>query len=447
MENQSKNSSSVLPTVLVITQRPPSVTGLGTAMRIGNWIESLSRNYSVTLLLITTDKTIKEDDLLKYYRDKCKKVSFVSCDANCNEYIILNGFFSKFFTPRLLKSWPGKITNEFSSFKVRKFDVVFVFRLRLFPIWKFLETNLGFIAKKKIIDFDDIESKAAFRDLKLKGISHLGYRDFDDIESKAAFRDLKLKGISHLGYRCYIRQISEIIKLFLVEIFALNYFDKVAVCSSIDQEYLSKFKRINKIKVVPNCVVVPSPQSEFIGEHDSRKIKILFMGALSYYPNDYGLNWLLENVMPLVKKSLAHDNYRIDLDVVGRTPPEWMYTVASKGVFNLFPNVPTVDSFYIKADIVVVPIFQGGGTRIKLLEAFSHKRAVVSTTIGAEGIDLLNGLHLLLADSAVDFADSIYRLAKDPLLRYQLSSHAFKLLCDKYSTESFFNYTNSCLEN
>jgi polysaccharide biosynthesis protein PslH len=98
--------------------------------------------------------------------------------------------------------------------------------------------------------------------------------------------------------------------------------------------------------------------------------------------------------------------------------------------------VDDVAPWYRDTHVVVVPIRAGGGTRIKVLEAFRAARAVVSTSVGVAGIDARDGEHVLIGDSAQQLAQQCARLAADPGLADGLAEQAFRLFMDAYSTEA-----------
>ena len=100
-------------------------------------------------------------------------------------------------------------------------------------------------------------------------------------------------------------------------------------------------------------------------------------------------------------------------------------------------SVPDVSPWYRAADVVVVPVRAGGGTRIKVLEAFAYRRAVVSTTLGCEGISVCDGQHVLLADTARGaWPRSVSDLMRDPELRARLGTQAHALVRARYTLEA-----------
>ncbi|MEZ4500780.1 MAG: glycosyltransferase [Thermomicrobiales bacterium] len=101
--------------------------------------------------------------------------------------------------------------------------------------------------------------------------------------------------------------------------------------------------------------------------------------------------------------------------------------------------VPDLEVIYRDADAVIIPLRAGGGTRIKLLEAAAHRRPVVTTTIGAEGIDVTNGRDCLIADNATDFAAACVRLANDPALAARLGRHGEDLVRSRYTLSAMID--------
>jgi glycosyltransferase involved in cell wall biosynthesis len=98
-------------------------------------------------------------------------------------------------------------------------------------------------------------------------------------------------------------------------------------------------------------------------------------------------------------------------------------------------RVPEIITELARADLVVVPVRYGSGTRIKILEAFRHRIPVVSTTLGAEGLGVEDGVHLLIADSVPAFVDACVRLLGDSKLREAITSSAFHLYAERFRSE------------
>jgi len=130
---------------------------------------------------------------------------------------------------------------------------------------------------------------------------------------------------------------------------------------------------------------------------------------------------------------------------VGKNPTSWMKEINQVDSISVYGNVDSVSPFYESATIVICPIFQGGGTRIKILEAFAHTRAVVSTTLGAEGIDVMDNESIMLANTASEFVAAITELIEDRVKLAAVEEKAFDLFIDKYSFKSFMKHVSKLI--
>lgn len=181
--------------------------------------------------------------------------------------------------------------------------------------------------------------------------------------------------------------------------------DVVFVTSEVERAFLSGLAGVDAVEV-PNGVdaaaFVPMPD---VAEEDD---VLLFVGPLTSQANDQALRWFCREVLPI----LARDVPGVRVDVVGAPAGErWPERV------RLLGRVDDVRPHLARAPVSISPIRVGSGTRYKILEALSMERAVVSTAIGAEGLGVRDGEHLLLADDAERFAAACARALRDPALR------------------------------
>jgi glycosyltransferase involved in cell wall biosynthesis len=151
----------------------------------------------------------------------------------------------------------------------------------------------------------------------------------------------------------------------------------------------------------------------------------LFVGNLDYYPNGDAVRWFAREVLPALQER-APASFRVVVVGNGDTPPKLEHAGA----------VADVGPCYAAADVAIVPLRAGGGTRIKILEAFAHGVPVVSTPIGAEGLEAAGGEHLLLGGDAEAFARGCAELMASPELRRGLAERALRLVRDSYSLDA-----------
>lgn len=150
---------------------------------------------------------------------------------------------------------------------------------------------------------------------------------------------------------------------------------------------------------------------------------VMFMGSMDWYANVDGVKWFAEAVWPLVQKEIPQARFQ----VVGRKPPAEIQALATSGSnIEVTGTVPDVRPYLRGADVIVVPLRIGGGTRLKIYEAMAAEVPVVSTTIGAEGLDVKHGRHVLLADSAEDTAAQVLHVLRNQEAGASLAHHALE---------------------
>jgi glycosyltransferase involved in cell wall biosynthesis len=149
---------------------------------------------------------------------------------------------------------------------------------------------------------------------------------------------------------------------------------------------------------------------------------VVFTGAMRHAPNADAARWYVEQVQPRVACGVPDAS----LAIVGADPPADVLALRSDAV-RVTERVDDVRPYLAEASVAVVPLRAGGGTRLKILEAFAAGVPVVSTRLGAEGLDTVDGIHLLLADNAEDFAAAVVRVLRDHVLAERLVANAREL--------------------
>ena len=210
-------------------------------------------------------------------------------------------------------------------------------------------------------------------------------------------------------------------------------------CSEKDRTgFVGNGGRSNAL-VVPNIYANKSFDGYDFGDGFQNGNILLFVGALGYGLNVRGLKWFIESIFPDFKK--RHPDAR--LLVVGRSPDAEIERLCEhEDAIELHPDVLDVKEYYKKCKAVIVPLLAGGGTRIKILEAALANRPVLSTPVGAEGLDLVEGRDLLLFGNAQEFSAQYDRLLEKD--RYHsLIRHARHIVLTMYSALEF----NRAVEN
>jgi polysaccharide biosynthesis protein PslH len=209
---------------------------------------------------------------------------------------------------------------------------------------------------------------------------------------------------------------------------AVRRFRHVIAVSENDRELMSAMTDASRITVVPTGVDVKKYSSEGEGARSSGEGKsrdsglVVFLGSMDWEPNVDGVEYFCRDVWPTVLEAVPSARFR----VVGRDPHPRVRRLASETI-EVTGTVPSVVEHLREAAVVVVPLRVGGGTRLKIFEAMATGKAVVSTTVGAEGLDVTDGEDILLADDAGAFAGSLIGLLRDDARREALGRAAAAL--------------------
>jgi len=203
---------------------------------------------------------------------------------------------------------------------------------------------------------------------------------------------------------------------------ASSRFDGVLAVSEEDARIFKEEMQLsNVLGVVPTGVDLDYFQS--VPKTTSAVPTVVFMGSMDWYANVDGVKWFVEAVWPLVQRQMPQARFV----VVGRKPPAEIAALAMSGRnIEVTGTVPDVRPFLRGADVIVVPLRIGGGTRLKIYEAMAAEVPVVSTRIGAEGLNVQDGRHVLLADSAEDTAAQVVKVLGTPALGAELAQHALE---------------------
>jgi len=199
--------------------------------------------------------------------------------------------------------------------------------------------------------------------------------------------------------------------------------ERVVVCSELDQDRAG----------VANAVVVRNgaeqPADPVVDRTALRGDvpTFLFVGALDYEPNTEAVEWLVREVLPALRARVP--DARVRIVGRGRDRVEWVASV--EGV-DLVGAVLDLEVELRRADVSVVPIRVGAGTRLKVVEALAHRLPLVTTTVGCEGIELTDGLEARIEDDAESFAAACAELATDGALRQRLADAGAALFARRY---------------
>ncbi len=221
-------------------------------------------------------------------------------------------------------------------------------------------------------------------------------------------------------------------KLRREEIALARRVDRVAVTSERDAAMFEQLVPGCRPAVIPNGVdcralapLSPPPEDR----------ALLFFGALDYYPNSDGVLAFYRDVWP----ALSDQYPDLSLKIVGRQPPAAIRALADAPGVTVTGFVEDIREAIAGAAVVIVPLRAGSGTRLKVLEAMAMGRPVVSTSLGVEGLDVVDGQHLIVADRPGDFVDAVERILDDPQLAARIGAEGRKLVQAAYNWTTIAN--------
>ena len=206
---------------------------------------------------------------------------------------------------------------------------------------------------------------------------------------------------------------------------ALAWVDGAVAVSDPDRTRLAEWTRELPIAVVPNGVDLnyfsPMPQPEL-------RWNLVFTGSMDWRPNQDAIRYFVRKIWPLLRSAQP----KVKCTFVGRNPPASIQSLAEVPGVHITGTVDDVRPYIEGAAVYVVPLRIGGGSRLKILEAMAMGRAVVSTTLGAEGLDVVHNRHIVLADGPHAFAEAVLKLMADPGRCQELGIHGRRLVEQHY---------------
>jgi polysaccharide biosynthesis protein PslH len=212
----------------------------------------------------------------------------------------------------------------------------------------------------------------------------------------------------------------EAAKMLRFESRALAKFDHIVAVSEHDRRQFLEMEPTCNVSVVPTGV--DTQKYAIVSSVDTSVPRIVFTGSMDWEPNIDAVIYFCRDIFPRIRAEFPNTIFQ----VVGRDPHPRVRQLASESI-QVTGTVPSVKKYLHDATVVVVPLRAGGGTRLKIFEAMAMGRAVVSTSIGAEGLDVTSGSDVVLADNAGAFADAVILLLRNPIRRRQYEQAAATL--------------------
>lgn len=202
-------------------------------------------------------------------------------------------------------------------------------------------------------------------------------------------------------------------------------FDVVTCTSDIDADKFLQYCSENRVEIIPNGVDVAHFSPETISQDLAH---LIYIGSMDWFPNEDAVTYFAEEILPLIQKSVPD----VKFTIVGGNPSKQVQQLANEEGIEVTGRVPEIKPYFAEATIFIVPLRIGSGTRLKILEALAMGKAVVSTTVGAEGLSFQNREEIIIADEPAVFAEEVIRLLTIPALRKDIGQNGRKRVEQDY---------------
>jgi sugar transferase (PEP-CTERM/EpsH1 system associated) len=386
--------------ILIIAHKMPYPPRGGATLRNFNLMKECSKNNEIHLLTFTQEPYLRDPEKLRESIEYLKKY--------CSEVKVF------------------KIPSDYN--RLYWYLLLFLNLLSIDPysVWKFWSPAMTKAIKKhmKNHDFDLIEigciSLIKYARLA-PGLPRLMIHH--NLESQLLFRRSKISR----NWLAKIYLALQAYKLRRLEKIACRTFDYHTTVSELDKKVLLEISSNINVAVVDNGTDTDyfKPMNVSL-EEDT----LVFAGSMSWYPNADAMIFFVKEIWPLIKKKIPD----IKLNLIGSQPPAELIELCQiePGV-NLLGFVEDVRTYIAKSSVYVVPIRVGGGTRLKILDAMAMGKAIISSSIGCEGIEVRDGENIVIADDPEKFAEKIIQLLRNKSLRNRLEIAARETAVKYYS--------------
>jgi len=219
-------------------------------------------------------------------------------------------------------------------------------------------------------------------------------------------------------------------KMIRFEKYFLNKSEHVLTVSEADRDFFSDFIDRSKMTVISTGVDTDYFRPDSGKEQPN---SLVFTGSMDWMPNEDGVLYFLRSILPLIRREIPE----VSFTIVGRKPSEKLrVAAASEPGVHVTGTVDDIRPYVREGLVYVVPLRIGSGTRLKIFEAMAMGKAIVSTTLGAEGLPICDGGDISIADSPEEFSRKVCLLLRDPEERRRLGSAARQLVEQHYSWSS-----------
>lgn len=381
--------------ILMLCNKSPYPAGEGGPMAMNSIVKGLiGAGHNVKILAVNSEKYhIKEEDIPKSYK-KETNIELVDVDLSIKPIAAFKNLFTdrSYHVERFISdNFKNKLIE---ILKKNKYDIV---QLEMIYMAPYIETIR--------------EHSDATIVLRAHNVEHLIW---ERIAKKTKF-PLKRWYINHL-----VRTLRK---------YEMNVINKVDGIAAITYRDAAFFRGETAVPVID--IPFGVNPDEFEPAYEVKDNPTLYhIGSMNWMPNEEGIRWFLSNVWDKVAKR----NPDLQLNLAGRNMPKWLLKLKKRNV-NIVGEVPDAKEFVKNNDIAVVPLLSGSGIRIKIIESMAMGKTVVTTMVGAEGIQYSEYENIIIADSPSKMVEVICKIVKEPQEAQRIGCNARRLVEDIYDNK------------
>ena len=227
--------------------------------------------------------------------------------------------------------------------------------------------------------------------------------------------------------KIYLNLLSNQLKNYEIDI--ISKIDGIAAISKEDEKKYLKLGCKSPLQTIPFGIDTKAYKSTE-KKINSDQLSFFHLGAMNWKPNLEAVGWLNKDIWPTISKSFPE--YKLHL--AGKNMPQWIINNSSNSIIN-HQEVESAIDFMNEFDIMLVPLLSAGGIRVKIIEGMALGKVIISTRIGAEGIDYKDGVNLIIANTALEFRDKIKWLTNNPKKIKEIGDNAKNYILEKYDNK------------
>lgn len=385
--------------ILILCNKSPFPPSEGGPMAMNSIVTGLlEAGHHVKVMAFNSEKYhVNLEDIPSGYREKTR-IEFVDINLRINKIKAFKNLFSdeSYHVQRFIsQAFTDRLTEVLSK---EKFDIV---QLEMIYMSPYIDTIRAHSDAKIVLRTHNVE-----------------HQIWERMAKKVVFLPKKL----------YIKHLARTLKNY-----ELSVIDKVDGIAAITYKDAAFFRGITATPVidVPFGVDV----QKFIPKYEvNEKPSFYHIGSMNWRPNEEAIKWFMTEIWDKINERIPEAR----LYLAGRNMPKWIRKLKKKGI-TVIGEVPDAQEFVKQHDVAVVPLLSGSGIRIKIIESMALGKAVITTIVGAEGIQYTEYEDIIIAESVPKMVEAVCRMYNHPEEAEQIGRKARKLVEELYDNKKIIN--------